>query len=65
MSTIPSGIAQTWYPSDENPRETSEEPREQTFPLVVVIKHLVRVGAACRSRTDDLLITNQLLYQLS
>jgi hypothetical protein len=22
-------------------------------------------GAACRTRTDDLLITNQLLYQLS
>jgi hypothetical protein len=24
-----------------------------------------RCGAGCRNRTDDLLITNQLLYQLS
>jgi hypothetical protein len=27
--------------------------------------YLVFIGAGCRSRTRDLLITNQLLYQLS
>jgi hypothetical protein len=35
------------------------------FPLVEGVKCQVEIGAACRSRTDDLLITNQLLYQLS
>ena len=35
------------------------------FPLVEGVKCQVEIGAAYRSRTDDLLITNQLLYQLS
>ena len=28
------------------------------FPLVIVLKPLRKFGAGCRSRTDDLLITN-------
>ncbi len=31
---------------------------ESRFPLVVVLKPLRMFGAGCRSRTDDLLITN-------
>ena len=38
---------------------------KHAFPLVDAMNDQVGVGAACRSRTDDLLITNQLLYQLS
>ena len=45
--------------------ESMNQPPNGRLPLVEGFKHQVRVGAACRSRTDDLLITNQLLYQLS
>ena len=39
--------------------------REQRFIRNIHIKLIVKCGAGSRIRTDDLLITNQLLYQLS
>ncbi len=64
MKTVPRQGKYTQASAKRNDRKTRPDTKKAEFRKKYGINKEFH-GASCRVRTDDLLITNQLLYQLS